>query len=412
MKFTVSTVELKNVLDLVKTVADQSEGSKVAAHSVCLFRAFPQQNILKMDFALNGSFLTYEFSGAVLDGDQSGELRRSIDMSVLTGLRFTGKEVSIDIQSKKGENTLSFSSGSLKGKLLVASSEIEEQVEEARPKEDAVDVNYTFVIKDWIKALNAHLYGVHHNAVEAERRSVRIRSKGESLYFNSQDKVASGQIVLKAKHPINHELDISLTPRPLKSILNSLSKESTGDFHFGVSKDYWRICHGRTDIWFPRLVQDQKADTDKLDKLVAEIQEKPSYNLQLPCSIIKDSINELSSLLSSTSSKDDMPTATLQVQSNSAMFSVNTSKAKDVRRELDGIEIMGDRLTFDTAQEICINFKFLQEFVSSLISCAEQPDPAIRLKWWPYQGENSPTKGRTIHVSCENNFYVVARVRV
>ena len=410
MKFTVSTAELKNVLDLVKVVADQSEGSKVVAHSVCLFRAYPKTKELKLDFALNGSFLTYEFSDVTIGGKaDSDEVRRSIDMSVMSGLKFTGKEVTIEILTKKNENTLAFSSGSLKGKILVASSEIEEQVEEARPKDGSVDLTHTFVVKDWMRVLGSHMYGSHHNAADADKRPVLVRSKDGTLVFDSSDKVSRAHSTLNSKHPMASAIEFRLSPKPLKAILSVLSKDTDGDFNFGVSKEFWRLHHGKIDVWFPSLTQTAKIEQDEL---VAKIKTSPSYMMKFPAAVIKECITELAPVLSATSGKDDLPLVTLNVSKDKqASFTINTTKAKDVRRELVGAEFMEDRIPLEENQDICINFNFLREFVSALTASAESAEPVIIMKWWPYQSPDAPVKGKIICLESDNNMFAVARVR-
>jgi hypothetical protein len=238
---------------------------------------------------------------------------------------------------------------------------------------------------------------------------VRIRSTDGKIKFNSVDKVASGQTIITAKHPMKEDIDFVVAPRPLKAILGLLAKDSEGDFHFGVSKEFWRIHHGKTDIWFPSLTQTQKIDQDALAK---QIQESPSYMMKFPAAVIKECIGELAPLLS-TSGKDDLPVVTLHVGTDkTATFAVNTSKVKDVSRDLQGAEIMEDRITLDQEQDVCINFKFFQEFVTALVAVAETPDPSIVVRWWPYQNPAYPVRGKTISIEGDgDNRFVVARVR-
>ena len=401
MKFAVQTTELKSILDLVKVVAHHAEGTKAVAHSVCLLRAYPETKKLHLDFALNGAFLTYEFQSARLDGEGTEEMRRSIDMELLAGLKFTGKEVAIDLQSKEGENTLAFSSGNLKGKILVGSAEVEEQVEEARPAEGAVDLLHTFSTQDWLKALGSHVYGTHHNAVDAQRRPVRILN-GDGIIFISRDKVTTACTTVPSKHTTT-DFDFSLVPYSLRAVLSQLGSACT-DFRFGSKKGVWRIASGSVGIWFPSpAVKAQKENT--VLELMMEIEDKPAYIVQLMPEVLKSCIDELSPLL--TSSKEDMPLVTLKAQHGIAVFSVSTSKVKDVSREVEGAEIMANGPAEDL--EIDISFKFLQEFAASLRSLSAKTSP-VRIRWWS-QTPTSPIKGRAICIECESNRFIMARVK-
>jgi len=53
MKFTIKTKEFKNVMNLVKTVADSSASARITAHSICLLRALPEEKQLKLEFSLS-----------------------------------------------------------------------------------------------------------------------------------------------------------------------------------------------------------------------------------------------------------------------------------------------------------------------------------------------------------------------
>jgi len=424
MKFTIDTKEFKNVMNLVKTVADSSANARITAHSVCLLRAVPQEKKLKLDFSLNGSFLTYVFEDVQIDDadDSVEEFRRSVDLGSLASLKFSGKTVSITLGRSREGNTLEFSSGRLKGKLILSHADIEKDVESARPKEDSVELHHTFSIGDFLSALSAHNYGVHQNAQEASKRPVRLYNKQgdgtvpDQLLFVSKDKIAAAHFTKAMTSPYKDVFSYYVLPKPLQAVLHALSANVSPTFNFGIAKDYWRVNHGHIDVWFPNIVQEAHVD---LEKLVADVGTYPSFSLTISTECMQKALAEIAPFTSSAHffAKDDMPVVRLSVENGAAFFTLNTSKVKDVVVELEDVEFVVDKLVYDPTDILLFNFKYLSECVLALAGKEDKdkdkestPTPLV-LKWWPYRDTDAPTKGKALCLSRGYNYYWVSRVR-
>jgi len=434
MKFTINTKEFKNVMNLVKTVADSSANARITAHSICLLRAFPGEKLLKLDFSLNGSFLTYTFDDVVLDSDaneSTGEFRRSVDLSSLASLKFSGNTVSITLGKSKDGNTLEFTSGKLKGKLILSHADIEKEVDSARPEVDSIELNQQFAVSDFLAALSAHNYGTHQNAQEASKRPVRIYNKKGSedgsipdqILFVSKDKIAAASFVKAMTTPFKDEFNYYILPRPLQAVLNALSQDTSPVFHFGISKDFWRINHGQIDVWFPNIVQEVNFD---LEELVTVVNSFPSFSLTVSPECLQRALSEIAPFTSSAHlfTKDDMPIIRLAVENDMGFFSINTSKAKDVVIEMEDVDFKYDKLVYDPTDMLNLNFKYLSECVASLADVEEKGSAAVKdkektpkekepivLMWWPYKDVTAPTKGKTLCLKRGNNYYWISRVR-
>jgi hypothetical protein len=429
MKFTIKTKEFKNVMNLVKTVADCSASARITAHSICLLRALPDEKQLKLEFSLNGSFLTYTFEDVTMEGNaEEGEFKRSVDLGSLASLKFSGKTISITLGKSKEGNTLEFASGLLTGKLILSHADIEKEVESARPDINTVDLNQQFLIGDFLSALSAHNYGTHHNAQEASKRPVRIYSRkateGEDyeILFVSKDKIAAASFVKTTTIPIKDAFNYYILPKPLQAVLQALSLECSPVFHFGISKDFWRLSHGQIDVWFPNIVQEANFD---LEELVTVVGTFPSFTLKTTPEYLQKALTEIAPFTSSTHffAKEDMPIVRLTVENGVGTFTLNTSKAKDVMIEIENVEFAQSSVPYDPTDMLNLNFKYLSECVSALAGeekdkkekepkekTAKDKEP-IFLKWWPYKDTTAPTKGKTLCLNRGNNYYWISRVR-
>jgi hypothetical protein len=431
MKFTINTKEFKNVMHLVKTVADSSANAKIVSHSVCLLRALPAEKILKLEFSLSTSFLTYTFEDVQLEDDANmeGEFRRSVDLSSLASLRFSGSTVSISLGKNKDGNTLEFASGKLKGKLLLSHQDIEKEVDSSRPDPNAVELNQQFAVSDFLAALAAHNYGIHHNAQDAARRPVRIYNKKGAedgtpnrIFFVSKDKIAAASFVKNMTTPFKDEFNYYIFPRPLQAVLTALSQDQSPVFHFGIAKNFWRIHHGNIDVWFPNIVPESNFD---LEEMVVVTNSFPSFSLTVSLDVLQTALADIAPFTTSKQlfNDNDMPVIRLAVENGVGIFTINTSKAKDVVIEMEEIEFTTDSLTYDPTDMLNINFKYLSECVAAL-GIEEKGSSVIRdkekvtkekepivLKWWSYKDVTAPTKGKTLCLKRGNNYYWIARVR-
>lgn len=433
MKFTINTKEFKNVMTLVKTVADSSANARVTAHSICLLRAFPGEKKLLLDFYLNGSFLTYTFDDVVLESDAveaEGEFRRSVDLGSLASLKLSGSTVVITLGRNKDGNTLEFASGRMKGKLLLSHPDVERDVEMNRPDPNDIELNQQFPVADFLAALSAHNYGTHHNAQEAAKRPVRIYNKKgtedgsvpDQIFFVSKDKIAASSFVRTMTTPFKEEFNYYILPRPLQAVLGALSQDVSPVFHFGISKDLWRISHGQIDVWFPNIVPEVNFD---LEELVTVVNSFPSFALTVSPECLKKALAEISPFTSATQlfTKEDMPIIRLAVENGAGIFTINTSRAKDVVIEIEETEFKADKMVYDPSDMLNLNFKYLSECVEALIGSEEkgtvikdkekaprEKDPIV-LMWWPFTDVTAPTKGKTLCLKRGNNYYWIARVR-
>jgi len=430
MKFVINSKEFKNVMNLVKTVAESSANARITAHSICLLRAFPNEKNLKLDFSLNGSFLTYTFDDVKIESDEAEgeeEFRRSVDLSSLSALKLSGSTISIILGKNKEGNTLEFKSGNLKGKLILSHADIEKEVDSARPDPNSIELNQQFSVSDFLSALSAHNYGTHHNAVEASKRPVRIYNKKDKeedqIFFVSKDKIAAASFVKPLTTPFKDEFNYYILPKPLQAVINALSQDISPVFHFGIAKDFWRISHGQIDIWFPNIVQEVNFD---LEELVTVVNSYPSFSLKTTPECLHKALAEIAPFTSSANlfTKEDMPIIRLTVEDGVGAFTLNTSKAKDVTIDIENVEFNCDKLTYDPTDMLSLNFKYLSECVAALTNIEEKGTPVIKdkekvakdkepifLMWWPYKDTTAPTKGKALCLKRGNNYYWISRVR-
>ena len=414
MKITVPSAELKTVLALVKAIGDCS-AAKIAAHSVCTIGTIPSKNVVTLDFSFNGAFLSYTFREVMVEGIEDKDkdcARRSFDLSALANLKFPDKLVTLALGEDR--KTIGFESGRLKGKIVLTSSESDE--EEIRPSVESIKLTHTFGIKEFLSGLGCHGYGAHHNPVEVAKRPVRIYTEENKLKFVSRDSIVTAYIEQEcsAKTVMTTAFDVRLLPKPLKTILSSLPQEVNPLFSFGTSKEFWRVNHETTDIWFPNIV---KAQPLKIEDLLQEVSSKPSYCFTLPLFSLESALKEAAPFMSDSAlaSKEDSPTLKLSLNPELissgkwASFKIETSKAKEVELFLEG------NLNSDQGigkEELVFNFKFLSEFVAGLKSLTpKKEEPAITIQWWKFQDTNSPAKGKIVSVYSGSNRYFIVRVK-
>jgi hypothetical protein len=121
----------------------------------------------------------------------------------------------------------------------------------------------------------------------------------------------------------------------------------------------------------------------------------------------------------------DMPIVRLTVDNGVGLFTLNTSKAKDVEIQIENVEFSASTLEYDPTDLLNLNFKYLSECVDELADASakkekdkskaveEKPvqDDAIYLMWWPYKDTKAPTKGKALCLKRGNNYYWISRVR-
>ncbi len=416
MKFTINTKEFKSVMSLVKTLADSAANARITAHSICLLHANATERQLKLEFSLNGSFLSYTFDDAFIEAEKGDdeEFKRSIDLGSLASLKLSGSNLQIGLGRSSDANTLEFKSGILKGKLILSHPDLEKEIESSRPNENSVELKQQFPVSEFLQALSAHNYGVHHNAQEVAKRPVRIYSKVEGddarISFVSKDRIVASSFVRKMTTPLTDEFDYYLLPRPLQAVLNALPQTGTPVFDFGMSRDFWRLSHGHISIWFPNIVQEVNFN---LDDLVASVASFPSFSLKVAPEHLQKALAEIAPFTSSSHffTKEDMPIIRLTVVNGEGVFTLNTTKAKDVTVAVDDVEFTA-QFDYDPSDVLNLNFKYLHECVTSLCNVTDKKEKEpIFLKWWPYKDVTAPTKGKALCLQRGSNYYWISRVR-
>lgn len=424
MKFTINTKEFKNVMSLVKTVADCAANAKVTSHSVCLLRAFPNDKKLVLEFSLHGSFLTYTFEDVQLDNIEEGavnEVKRSIDLGALAALKFSGTTVSIVLGKGREGNTLEFSSGKLKGKLILSHSDVEKAVEEARPDENAVELSQTFMISDFLAALTAHIYGAHHNAVSAARRPVKIYNRKTEddptgkILFASKETVLGALITKPMTSPFKESFSYYVVPKPFRAVLDALSQDVSPVFNFGMSRDLWRLSHGtRINIWFPNIVQETKAE---LEDLRDKVDGTPGFTLKTTTENLQKTLIEIAPFTSGSalSAKDDTPAVRFVINGTKVNLEMNTAKARDINVEFDDVEFQTNGIEYNANEVVQINSRFLAECVAGLAAnetkaTKDKKAEPLSIIWYPHNNEVYPVKGRMVCIKQGNNYYWLSRI--
>ncbi len=424
MRFTINTKEFKTVMALVATVAENSANVRMVAHNVCLLHALPDANQLKLEFSLNDSFLTYTFNDVVFY-DAKSDVTQSVDLSSLALLKFSGSTIELTLDSDEQGSTLGFSSGILEGKLLVSHIDVVKDVERNRPDPSQVPLTHVFSTSTFLSALSAHNYGMHHNAMEALRRPVRIYNRDGKLFFVSCDKITaaffSKNDACSFDNPddddggsIEHtsdEFSYYLLPKPLQSVLKKLSTDGSPTFQFGMSKKVWRLTHGNIEVYFPNIIPEANFD---LEDLVRSVNAQPGYFLMLDPEKLHNAIVEMTPFAFSKQlviQGKDMPITRLVSTAGNACLTLNTSKAKDVTVFLDVVEAQLDG--FDASENLMFNFKHLSECVASLITSEEKTKEStpIYLRWWSITNSSAPTKGKTLCIQRGDNYYWISRIR-
>lgn len=405
MRFNVATVEWQRVLKIVKAVSTASSNVRCSAHSACLFRV--TENDVRLEFALNGAFLAYRFESLqVLGGVQSGgEFKKALDLETLQSLRFSGRDIDIEIMEQGRSSTISFSSGNLKGKVYASIPDIEADLEASRPDIDAVPFSHQFSIKDFRTALSAHLYGQHHDN-GALKRPVRVYSQNGSLFFESRDQIAGGAVVKNFSEA--SPIDFFLNPSHLLAVLDALDESRSNTFAFGYNDGMWCVGHDRLCIWMPNLLKPMRFD---LQDLFRAIDTAPSYKVTVPPIKLKAAISELTPFVNSAqlATKEDLPVVCLVVNKEKEVYlRVETTRAKQVTQHLGAAQFESD-LPLDRDEEVYVNIKFLDEFNSHLNNNRQNDAEPLWIKWWTHQDPSMPTKGKGVCLGLGSNRFLTSR---
>jgi len=424
MKFTIDREEYSRVLKLVKVVADMSV-KPTKENYTCLLRLIPSEKKFILDFALQGAFLSYSFVDFTIDDIEdttSSEIRRSLNLSSLYALKFSGKTITIELGENREGNTISFSSGKLKGKLVISHENIEKEIENRRPDPNKIELTHQFSIADFLKALSGHSYGAHSPAFDNTKKPTRIKSVGDQIVFESKDRNAGARIAKPAAFPIKEPFSFYVLPIPLCSTLAALEKMDSDEFHFGISKDCWRLYHGSVDIWIPNIVHACVIDFDELHGATNSM---PCFAIIAQPKEFKGAIDELLPFITSALLDPDERAAfvKLEVKEGEVFFTLQTNKAKDVQVKLEkGIfrcPIMTDpndsmkSVVLEDSTPLRLDLRYLNDAYAGIIKNINQKDEnPIEIKYWPYKGSKYPTQGRAFCVTGGDNHYWIARMAV
>lgn len=427
MKFTIDRDEYYRVLKLVKIVADMSVKPTKEAYT-CLLRIYPKEPKFVLDFALQGAFLTYNFVNFTIETEeQATEIRRSLNLSVLYALKFSGKTITIELGENKEGNTISFSSGKLKGKLVVSHENIEKEIENRRPDPNKIELTHHFAISDFIKALSGHNYGSHSPSFDSTKRPTRIKNvkieEKDFIVFESKDRNAGARIAKVPFFPIKTPFNFYVLPAPLCTILAAIEKMDSDDFQFGISKDCWRLYHGPIDIWIPNIIHACVID---FDELYTTTQNTNCFAVLAPPKDFKSAIDELMPFLSSALLDPDEKAASikLEVIEKEIFFTLQTNKAKDVSVKLENALFHCPMLTdpedpqkskpLEDKTALRMDLRYLHDAYTAILKNLAKDDTtsSIMIKYWPYKGSQYPTQGRAFCVTCGENHFWIARMAV
>jgi hypothetical protein len=416
MKFTVQSTELKSVLQLVKVVSDAAAKEKVHAHSVCCMTADPEANLMTLEFALNGSFMSYRFREALLTGSGPA-IRRSVDMSVLMGFKFQGPTVEITFDSTDGGgNKIEFRSGRLRGTATVAASHIEREIDQERATLDRCNLDSTFKIKTLLDGLACHDYGAHSRVSEPARRPVNIRLQGDHLVFSSQDRISVGHVKKPVTTEVAQGFNLHVLAKPLIATLGAIKAgdKTREEVRFGATKACWRLQVDTLDLWFPNMLSDVRENSERLDQLFAEVDSKPCFKLQFTPESIKSLLTDLAPYMSNPGLIDNDEDPTVQITATAAgtEFSVRTRKASG-NIEADCL-VVEDRIQLEPieAHRLCLGSRYIEDFAEALLRYTEKPeDDRLYIVWWPSGDEGSPTKGKVACVAYGASRYLCGRLR-
>lgn len=424
MKFTIDREEYSRVLKLVKVVADMSV-KPTKENYTCLLRLFPNEKKFILDFALQGAFLTYNFEKFTIDTDETAsEIRRSLNLSSLYALKFSGKTITIELGESREGNTIAFSSGKLKGKLVISHENIEKEIENRRPDPNKIELTHQFSISDFIKALSGHNYGTHSPSFDNTKKPTRIKSSKEKdqIIFESKDRNAGARIAKPPAFPIKDPFNFYVLPVPLCSTLAALEKMDSDEFQFGISKDCWRLYHGSIDIWIPNIVH---ACTIDFDELYESTKTMPCFAIIAPPKDVKSAIDELLPFITSALLDPDERAAfvKLETQEGEVFFTLQTNKAKDVSVKLENGVFHCPTITdpndsmksivLADATPLRLDLRYLNDAYTAIVKNIQKDDASpIEIKYWPYKGSQYPTQGRAFCVTSGNNHFWIARMAV
>jgi len=425
MKFTINRDEYYRVLKLVKVVADMSV-KPTKENYTCLLRLFPKERKFILDFALQGAFLTYNFDDFTIDSEEkTDEIRRSLNLSTLFALKFSGETITIELGNNKEGNTVNFSSGKLKGKLLLSHEDIEKEVENRRPDPNKIELDHHFEISTFIKALSGHHYGSHSPSFDNTKRPTRIKSavvkEKEVIVFESKDRNAGGRIAKPSMFPIKEPFSFYVLPVPLNAVLTALVKADSDTFHFGIAKDCWRLNSGSVDIWIPNIVHACSLD---FDELYDSTLNGNYLSILSPPKDLKSAIDELLPFLTSSLLDPEEKAAyiKLEIEENEVFFTLQTNKAKDVSVKWENTSIHAPIITDpeDPKQSIIlkdstplrIDLRYLNDVYAAIVKNLGKEENVVEIRYWPYGETQYPTKGRAFCVCGGDNHFWIARMTV
>ena len=373
MKAVVSAKELKTALKALKNIVDSFQdiktefyyGFNVTDKGLCLQAI----GSLYASYCLTSQYESFDFFTPV-------------DPSLLSTFKFPEDEIKIEIK----DSALKAVSGSFEVELALPHMT-------APPiKLKEIPLVYKFEVESFTKALNFHTYGIHHNPIEASKRVVSLRSGEGKLHLQSFDKQVSAFNSLPSL--TNIEDVIYLTPKPVLSALNDISDK---EIHFGVSKQFWRICSDKLDVYYPNMV---KPVVGNFSSILTEMETKPCIKVGFKKDLLKKSLMVLAPSIKA--GKEDNPKMYLYVQDSKVSVTVSSDRIKSMKFDLEA-DVQPDRLLLD-GTALGVNFRYTKEFVDKL------DGDLVYFQYWKYQDDNAPLKGRVLSFYNDYGRYIIGRI--
>jgi len=276
--------------------------------------------------------------------------------------------------------------------------------------DDLVDISkevattLTLKTKSFVKALQCHAYGSHHNNEEAQRRPVRIYLEGTTLLLQSYDKQVSafsrlGTDFLLPPDPV----DFQLLPKPLLTVLDSSDADV---FAIGASPQSWKVIVGKTTVYFPNLLRASKGDfTD----LLGSVRVKPCYMLVFEPGALNEALTQIAPFLKLN--KNEASKVSVQiVGQKQILIKTSSAKVQNVESEIpeSKVQLVMSRspASLSGKETVAFNYKYLKEFLDNLQTKTEK----VSLQWWEYMNPDVPLKGKAVSVFSGSGRYIMARL--
>lgn len=400
MKFLIDANELKKLMKTVKKVFSLY-ASRDAIQRVCLLQGDPKENTLTLEFALNDSFISHTFIGVEFSG-QEDRFKRSVDLSSIADMTFSDPLLELTLDNG---NVIFFKSGSLSGKLLVSSNDVEKAIEKARPDSEWT-YDYQFKLLTFIEAMEAHSYGKHTDSAALER-PVRFVAKDRKNVFLSQDRIAA--CFLRKDEDIE-SADLVFYPHTMLQILKTLDK-SPGFFSYEERDSCWGIRYDRMRIWGPCV--SAKAPRQDIITIVKTVRTSDCYAVKVPAADFAKHLSAIKPFFEGSDLKDKeaAPFVTFLLKSDTQLeLQVANKRALDVHKEVE-VSYSGT-LQPPLNQDFVLNYDFVVEFLSSLIKNSDEKNCELEIRWWPYNDEKYPTRGKAVSFSVGFNYFIVSRVNL